>query len=142
MLLKSISFGLLFVLIVINLASSAYNNEYVLMEFEYTNGEFSLIDKSLEYGFAPQEGVQREYEFRLVSEMNETLNGVYFDPSLLYSDGGQEEIEGGILVLNETRFYVTMPNFFDLRAIEIIRDNNLIFREEVYDVGASSCRIK
>lgn len=122
-------------------ASQTYN-QYILLEFKYDKENFSLINKSLEQGNYPSPGIEKDYQINLISKEKNILYSSSFDPSLLYSDGGNESLEGGALILEQAVFYVSLPNFEEVRNVEIVKDNKTIFEEAIYDVGATNCRIK
>ena len=118
---------------------------FVLLELKYDNGEFTLINKTLEYGYYPtiNHDAQKKYQLNLISETNETLYSNQFDPSKLYSDLQEgEELQGGVIELNDTRFFVISPDISKGDRVDIIKDNKTIFSTEVYNVGAVSCRVK
>lgn len=144
MLLKSISLisaGLILVVaLIFIIPAEIIKEEYVLLQFKYSNGNFSLINKSLEKGYYPHEIYDRTYEFNLLSKNNENLYATTFEPSLLYSDGG-EQLDGGVLILDEAVFFVAMPNYKEINKVRIVKDNQTIFEEDIHDVGSSSCRI-
>lgn len=116
--------------------------EYILLEFKYENGNFSLVSKSIEKGNYPNPKIERAYQFNLLSDENKILYATSFDPSLLYSDYGNMELEGGIVILNKTNFFVSLPNYEETGSLQIVKDNKIIFEEGIYDVGAKKCRIR
>lgn len=139
MLLKIISIFLIVGMILV-VAASQVENSYVLLEFNYDNGNFSLISKSLESGNYPYSPIERTYGINLLSDSG-NLYSASFDPTLLYTDYGNETLEGGLLILNETTFYISVPNFEDIQDIQIVKDNIIVFEGDIHDVGATNCRI-
>ena len=136
--------GILLVVVSLVIASDFLPNEYILIEIQYDNGNFVLIDKSLEKGNFPtiNHDLEQRYEVRLISDEEEVLFSNYFDPTILYSDGYEEEMEGGMIELDEARFFIITPNFKNAKKVEILEDKNKVFETEVYDVGSISCKIK
>lgn len=135
--LTIISIGLIFFLV---LSSSAQLSEYVLLSFAYDNGNFVLLNKSLEYGSYPYTPVERDFRLSLISRDNSSLYSTSFDPSVLYSDSGNEIMEGGVVILNQSIFYAVLPNFEEINKVVIVKDNSIVFEEDIHDVGATSCR--
>jgi len=126
---KNISLILIGIIILATIVGSVQqkSNEYVLLSFSYDNGNFALINKSLETGSYPYSAVERDYTINLVSSSNLSLYSASFDPSLLYTDGGSEQLEGGLVSLNQAVFYAVLPNFENLKNVQIIKDNQVIF---------------
>jgi len=122
---------------------SSIENRYLFLEFYYKDGNFSLVNKTLESGYYPNSEFYGEYKIKIFSE-NKELYSNYFDPSVIFSDDfSKEVIEGGVLKLNESNFYLVLPYFDEAEKIEILNSNNeKIFENEVYDVGAESCRVQ
>lgn len=135
----------LLVCMIVVLVASAYleNREYVLLEFYYDNGEISLINKSLEKGNFPtlNHDIGKDYTINLVAD-GLILYSSDFDPTLLYSDSFEEEMQGGVEELDEAVFFIMVPSIKEGKSVEILKDNKKILEEEIYNVGASSCRIK
>lgn len=132
--------GIIISFLVLNSNAQTKNNEYVLLTFKYDNGNFSLLNKSLETGNYPASVSGRAYNISLLSQQN-ILYTTSFNPELLYSDEGNEVLSGGVIILNQTIFYVLLPNFQDLQNVSIVQGNSLVFEQDIHDVGATSCRI-
>ncbi len=127
--------------------SSAFEvkQEYVLVELDYENGNFSFVNKSLETGNYPtlSHTLAYDYEADLISDNGEVLYFNTFDPTLLHSESaGESGIEGGAIVLNNSKLFILTPNFRNAEKIEILKKGEKIFAVDVYDVGATSCRLK
>ena len=127
-------------------ASPVERREYVLLEFKSVNGELELISKSLETGFASSvnHDVNGDYEAKLVSD-SDVLSSVSFNPEFLYSDSfqeGQVDITGDVIILEETEFFVSVPSVESIKKVEVYKNGDKILEEDIYDVGATSCRIK
>ena len=135
------------ILLIAIFLSSAYEfkQEYILVELNYENGNFSFVNKSLEAGNYPtlSHTLEYDYEADLISDGGEVLYFNTFDPTLLHSEsGGEDGIEGGAIILNNSKLFILTPNFRNAEKIEILKQGEKIFAVEVYDVGATSCRIK
>jgi len=130
-------------------SSSVFNvvkQEYNFLEFEYFNGEFKLLNISLLEGNYPtlSHDPEKEFNMLLISKTGEVIQNNSFDsPSIIFSDLFEgEEIEGGLLNIGKSKFYAIMPESEDSYSIKIFRDQRRITEEEVFDVGAKSCRLK
>jgi hypothetical protein len=120
--------------------------EYVLLEFEYDDGNITLLNRTLEKGKSSglKHDSRKEYKARLVSDDGEILHTTLFDdPSDLFSDVFEnDEIEGGVMSIGKTKFYLSVPESMESDNVEVIREGVEINKEEVYDVGAKSCRLR
>jgi len=110
---------------------------YVLLDFEYDNGEIKLIDKSFEKGSYPllNHDVEREFKVESISNNGKVLYSNYFNnPGLLYSDDFSGEIleVGEVMELENVNFFLTVPVSRDMDKIRILRDGKIIFVESVY----------
>ena len=135
----------LIVLLIILANAAIVENDYVLVELKYENGIFSLINKGLEKGSYPNPAHNsgKEYNINLLSDDKSVLYTLDFDPTLLFTDGTKNnEIYGGIIVLNETNFVLTIPSYEEGEKVEILKDNEKVFETDVYNIGAKNCRIK
>ena len=146
-------FGIIFLilLIIIISADSNLKKEYIFLEISYKNGNFSLINKTLEKGYYPKAIIENyEYKVNVISDNRKVIYSTSFDPVLLFTDSFSNEIiEGGAMRLSETEFYIILPNLRTAEKTEILRigtgqngENEKVFEAEIYDVGAESCRIK
>jgi len=125
--------------------ASVIENKYVLLEFYYDRGEVSLIGKSLETGEIPviEHEIEKEYKIDLISTKDDVIYSFIFDPTKLFSDVEiNGNMEGGTLELEEARFYLAVPETKENKKIQVLKDNQVMLEEEVYDVGSSLCRIK
>ena len=145
-----IIFLILLILLMTISADSHLKKEYIFLEISYKNGNFSLINKTLEKGYYPKAIIDDyEYKVNIVSDRGEIIYSTAFDPILLFTDSFSNEIiEGGAIRLNETEFYVILPNLKTAEKAEILKiigqngESVKVFEVEIYDVGAESCRIK
>jgi len=119
--------------------------DYILLKINYENENFVLLSKSLEKGNYPtlNHDPDNEYRINLVSDKGDLLYTNSFDPSSLYSDiPSGNELEGGIIKLSKIEFYLIIPSDNEGDKVEILKDGESVFEEEVYDVGAKSCRVR
>ena len=142
---KKVLFLAVFFVFIFQVIAVQVQQRFVMLELKYDNGEFILINRTLESGYVPtiSHDTQKEYKINLISENNDVLYSNQFDPSKLYSDTQEgEELQGGIVELNDTSFFVISPDIPNGDRVVIIKDNKTIFTTEVYNVGAISCRVK
>jgi hypothetical protein len=118
--------------------------EYVLMEMKFDNGQFVLKDKSLEKGNSPSINhiIDRKYVYNLKSKKEQILYEDSLDPSLLFSDNGEEELSGGIIEVDNIDFFLLVPSIVEGDKVEILKDGQKVFEERVFDVGAENCRVR
>tara|TARA_Y100000310_G_scaffold338126_1_gene426927 strand:+ start:994 stop:1428 length:435 start_codon:yes stop_codon:yes gene_type:complete len=134
---------MLLVFVVVLLVSAAVPREYILLEIYY-DGDFVLVNKSLESGFYPSinHDIDVPYEVKLMSEEDELYSNT-FDHTILYSDAIIEEnMDGKTELLDEINFFVVVPSVRDGEKVEILKDGVKVFEEEVYDVGATPCKVE
>ena len=136
---------IVFIILLVLAVTGLEREEYVLLEISYSNGEFTLINKTLETGNSPtlNHDTGKSYNLNLVSDTGDILYSLKFDPTLLYSDALiGEDMHGNAEILSEAEFFLAVPGIKGADKVEILKDNIKVFEEEVYNVGASSCRIK
>jgi len=135
----------LVLLLVVFIGASFIQKEYIFLEVHYVGGVFELQSKSLERGNYPtvNHDLDDEYEVNLFSDGGGLLYSNGIDPSELFIDTGEGELDGGIIQVDDTVFYVIVPSLGEGDNVEIRDSNDLVVLEtEVYDVGAKSCRVK
>jgi hypothetical protein len=110
--------------------ASISNQEYYLYHMHYENGEFTIIDKTLATGyFAQQTDNIYDYKLEVISEDNSAYS-TYFDPTILYSDGFENnQIIGGMVKLSKTDFFISTPKSSDKDKIIILKNNEKVFEE-------------
>jgi len=126
--------------VIINSENNICNQDYISLELRY-NGEFSLVNKSLEKGCAPELNhiAGFRYSYNLTGD-NKSLYSADFNPTLLYSDGFAEDIEGNVEEIQQD-FFILLPSPKEAEKVELYDNNTKILEIPVYDVGAASCRI-
>jgi len=128
--------------------------EYILLEFNYRNGEFDLIEGTLEEGYSPtiSHDSNKKYRFNLRSSDEEILYALPIDdPGAFFSElFVQDEIKGGLKEFElEGSFYIVAPEKRESENFQILLRNYLddgpdsvVAEGNVYDIGAKSCRIR
>ena len=110
------------ILILINIAY-AMSNKIIITDLHYEEGNLKLNGKIVKPGFFPDRRIQPKEGYRvdMISSQGEYLYGFYFEiPLNLYTDlvhKGTTMITGGVTVLNQTDFALTMPFPDDLKEI-------------------------
>lgn len=135
----------LFLISVSFIGASFIQKEYVLLEVHYIEGVFELQSKSLGRGNYPtvNHDLDNEYEINLLSEKDDLLYSNGINPGELFIDTGEGELEGGVVQIDNTVFYVIVPSVRKGDRVEIKdSDGVVVLAEDVYDVGAKSCRVK
>jgi hypothetical protein len=115
------------------------------LEFSYSNDSITLLSKSLETGNYPEilHETELDYRLNLIADNGDNLYSRFFNnPTLLFTDFVDDGLEGGVVELTETTLLVAIPNYEESEKIEIFKGDEKIFEEGVYDVGATSCKIK
>ena len=119
-------------------------DQFILVELAFTNNNFELKHKSLETGCFSQInniGIFNEYTLNLQNQ-GATLYENSFNPVIIIENADEEgNLEGE--TINPESIILTMPYFEDVENLEIFdSNNNQVFVTTVFEVGATSCRIK
>ena len=124
--------------------STTIQKEFILLHIKYENNQFSLIDKKLEKGFYPTLEHDKNLDYKIEIKKDQTaLYQNSLDPTLLFTDGfNGEEMHGGAIKIDEISFYLILPSLQEGKTIQITKDNQIVFQENIYDVGAHNCRIQ
>ncbi|MBT3405508.1 hypothetical protein HN832_00605 [archaeon] len=123
-------------------------SKYILVELEYNSNsisQFTLINKTLETGCYSEiiYNSQVEYNYQLTTNKN-SLYQSSFNPSLIFIDGqeeGETELTGGTIEPGTARIFLTLPPESG-EVLEIYNQTDKIFETNIFDTGATSCRIK
>ena len=139
-------------LILVGLISASFiEKEYVLIGIHYETSDdgesFTRISRDLIQGYYPtlNNDLNKDYRVNLLSDDESIVYTNSFDPTQLYSDGVNEgdELDGGIIKMENVDFYLVVPsNRNGDKVIILDSENNLVFEEEVYDVGEKECRVR
>ncbi len=135
------------ILLIGTIIQSAQENpceqEYLFLEFHYSNGELELINKTLETGCFSNLNNNENLEYTLFLKDKETITySNSFNLNNLFIDGETEsDLEGGMILLQETDFVITAP-YLNGDRLEIYKEDSKIFEANIKTIGATSCRIK
>jgi|APSaa5957512535_1039671.scaffolds.fasta_scaffold359389_2 hypothetical protein len=138
--------GIVLLLVTVSFIGASFiEREYVLLNVRYDGGVFELQSTSLEKGNYPtiNHDLDDEYKVDLFSGGGDLLYSRGIDPSGLFVDLGEGELEGGIIQLSSVEFSVVVPSLREGNNVLIKdKDGNIVLDTEVYNVGAKSCRIR
>ncbi|MFH1358761.1 MAG: hypothetical protein ABIH37_02655 [archaeon] len=149
---KIFLFAAVGLLVLVGLIGASFiEKEYVLIGIHYESnveGEsFTRISRDLIQGYYPtlNQDLNKDYRVNLLSDDESIIYTNSFDPTQLYSDGVNEgdELDGGIIKMENVDFYLVVPSNRNGDKVRILdSENNLVFEEEVYDVGKKECRVR
>ncbi len=119
---------LLFIVILV-LASSAYAfGRIFVISLNYNQGEFSINDKLLKYGYYPDNKIQPDdgyYVCEIISDKDELLYSFKFEvPLRIYLDSSAEvtkRLSGGYILLDKVDFALILPYFDNAKEIRIYK---------------------
>ena len=101
-------------------------SKFYLLNFKYSNGAITFIDKTIEKGCPDNANFLNNYKIELVKEGNIVYSSG-FNPGLIYTDfGAGEEIIGGAKVINETEFSISVPYEEKFDKISVYKNQNEI----------------
>jgi hypothetical protein len=116
-------------LFVVLASVSAAGSRVLVMKLNYDNGNISLVNDTIKYGFSPDRRYQPEYGYKaeIVSFDGEVVYDFRFKkPNEIFVDGTDEngEISGGKIVLDEVNFALSVPYFEDMKEINFYSDSD------------------
>lgn len=122
--------------------ASLCNKDLIIVDLYY-DGNFQLLNKSLERGCSPNylHEAGGRYSYDLQGE-NKSLYIAEFNPALIYHDADVEGgIEGGVENAR-TNIVLAAPSFENAEKLNVYDNKTKILTIDVYDVGATSCRVE
>jgi hypothetical protein len=139
--------GMIFLILAVTAGS--IKNEYILIEINYENGKFYLVNETLEKGNYPsiEHEINSDYRFELVSDKGEVLFTGYVEPNLVFTDGlskekNNKDFEGGVVELNQSNFFIIAPNIKKSDKIKIFKEDNKVFEAKIDFQEPTSCRLR
>lgn len=117
---------------IVALGVDAAQQKVIIFQLDYDNGNITYLNNTVKYGFYPDRRYQSEYGYKaeMLSDKSEVLYSFKFDiPNKIFVDGTNErgELSGGKIVMNETKFALTVPYFERAKEMRIYSpDNRLI----------------
>ncbi len=122
---KKVLFVLIFVLL-LSVVLAVEDKVYVV-DLHYKDGKITVNDIMVKTGYYPDRKLQPEkgYTLDLVSD-KEVLYSFKFEvPLKIYTDVIEdEEVRGGIIILNESNFALVLPYFEEAKDIRIYDTRN------------------
>lgn len=115
---------------------------YFLLELKYFSGNFELINKSIQIGCAPQTKGNFEYSYNLIKNQTIFYSGKFNSDILFLDDFVDEEMQGGAILVEESKVFLTIPYIQEADDLQILKQNEKIFETKIFDAGATSCKIK
>jgi len=135
---------LVLLLIIILLASSVSAQMVTVLKLHYDNGDITLLNKTVKFGYHPDRRYQPDsgYKIQLVSKQNEVLDEFYFKPpNVLFVDGTiNGELSGGMIILSDEEFALTLPHFETTKTIKIYSPDEKLINE--YDIEEDTTQLR
>lgn len=122
--------------------SSLCNQSYILLDFKYTEGNFSLINKTLYEGCFPKNKYSDnlEYGYNLVTN-NYSYGKGSFNAGVIFIDNLEgSNLVGGVDSIKENIISLSVP-YTEADNIQILKEGVIIYENKIFDVNATSCRI-
>lgn len=127
------------IIFLVLLGSFAYAQETDLvriLKLHYENEDIDILENIVKFGFFPDRKIQPEkgYRLEIISETGEKLYEFIFKvPIKIFTDveNEQGELEGGMILLNETTFAFILPYFEDEKEINIYNDENELLAKQI-----------
>ena len=118
------SFIYLLVIVLLVISAAAASPKVMVLKLNYDNGNISLVNKTIKYGFGPDRRYQPDYGYRLeiISFDNNQLYEFRFKaPNEMFVDGtdANGEISGGKIVLDNVNFALNVPYYNDMKEIRV-----------------------
>jgi hypothetical protein len=111
------------VLLLLPVLSSGENEQVMVLDLHMEEGNVTLSNYSIQYGFYPDRRYQPDYGYELeIHSAEEMLYDFTFkDPSHVYREGGDEDghLHGGLVVLDEVDFALTVPYHPEMEEVLI-----------------------
>lgn len=131
-------------LIIILLASNVYAQKITVIKLHYDNGDINLLNKTVKFGYYPDRRYQPDsgYRLQLVSKQNEILDDFYFKPpNVLFIDGTVNgELSGGMIILNDEEFALTLPYYGTEKTIKIYSPEEELINE--FDIEEDTSQLR
>mgnify|MGYP001591355775 CR=1 FL=1 len=117
------------------------NQEYYLIDGEYSSGKISVKEKNIEPGCIGKNGAG-DFEYKLILKDNSILSTGEFNPELIFTDiqeTGKEQITGSVEE-REGEFILKIPVIENSDSLEISKQGEKITQIDLKDIGAIPCR--
>ncbi len=141
--MKKITALLIIILIGAIISYNRPAEKTMILEFEYSKGSIRLVNKTIITGFASKnpKDISLEYHYKIIEGDKEKQGS--FNPDTLFIDGIENnELTGGIIILNKTRFFINTKYSEEIKKIEIYHKDKKIYEIDILEKGATPCRVK
>lgn len=123
---------LIYMLILLILAQTVYAlpTRIQILSLEYENNRLSLTDQVTKLGYYPDRRIQPDSGFtaQIISENDEILYNFKFKvPNKVFvdvTDPIKNELSGGVVLLNKTKFALIVPYFKEAKEIRFYNEKN------------------
>lgn len=122
---------ILYLILVLVLIASVLgvSSKVVVLKLNYNEGNISLVNSTIKYGFSPDRRYQLDqgYKLEVVSFENEVLHEFRFKaPNEIFVDGTDEngDISGGKIVLDNINFALSIPYYENMKEIKVYSPTN------------------
>ena len=110
----------------------AEQDKVYVLNLEYDNGQITIIEKTLKYGYAPDRISEGDHALYVMDEDENILESFKFEVPLevytdLYADG---RVEGGVELLDKTNFSLIVPYYADGDKIVIYGEESHFLASE------------
>lgn len=106
------------------IATAAASSQVLVLKLNYLEGNITLLNKTIKYGFFPDRRYQPDYGYRaeIISFDDNLLYEFRFKaPNVIFVDGTDEEgqLSGGKVVLDNVNFALALPYYKNMKEINI-----------------------
>jgi hypothetical protein len=127
-------------LILIYSAAGA-SGQVLVLNLNYHDGEISLLNYTIKYGYYPDRNILIEdgYRLEIVSSEGVLYESSFKKPNEIFVDGTDEdgEISGGKIELSDVDFALTFPYYTDMEKIIVYDDKGVLLEEATIDYHES-----
>ena len=113
------------------------NQEHYLIEANYSQGEITLIEKTLEPGCVGNNGAGG-FNYQIIKEDNTTILEGEFNPELIFTTS-PGEIAGEVFE-QEGTFLLRIPVIKNSKTLQILEADNLLTNISLQDIGVRPCK--
>src|SRR3989338_3785029 len=110
-----------FLIILLALAplAAAEGQKVLVLDLFYSQGNITVTNTTVMYGFSPDQRYQPEYGYLLEIWSDERLyDFVFKQPNLEYREGTEDgQLRGGLIIHDEVRFALVVPYYENMKEI-------------------------
>ncbi|MCK5283793.1 MAG: hypothetical protein KAK00_10425 [Nanoarchaeota archaeon] len=125
----------------------AANPRVVILKLNYNDGNITLLNSTVKYGFFPDRRYQPDYGYRaeVISFEDSLLYEFRFKaPNEIFVDGTDEdgEISGGKIALENVNFALNVPYYEEMKEINIYSSEDEIVGSFSFEEGRNMLIIR